>query len=218
MAYIRVDVSHAVINGTNISFKAPCDCTAVDGLKAYFPNEAGTITNQVFLFTDAHGNNLAGLGHLFTKGAIVKAILNVDEGKAYLQNADTNAYLEGKFEAKADLVGGKVPAKQLPDMDYIPTKEKGAASGVATLGTDGKLPDSQKPYYKASDVGAIPATEKGASGGVATLGTDGKLVSSQKPVYTASDVGAAPMYLYSTTDLTAGSSSLETGKLYFVYE
>ena len=28
----------------------------------------------------------------------------------------------------------------------------------------------------------------------------------------------APMYTYSTTDLTAGSSPLETGKLYFVYE
>ena len=28
----------------------------------------------------------------------------------------------------------------------------------------------------------------------------------------------APAYTYGTTDLTAGSSSLETGKLYFVYE
>lgn len=31
-------------------------------------------------------------------------------------------------------------------------------------------------------------------------------------------VGAAPAYSYGTSDLTAGSSSLETGKLYFVYE
>ena len=58
MAYIRVDVSHKVINGTNVSFEAPCDCTAVTGLKAYFPNDAGTIINQVFAFADAHGNNL----------------------------------------------------------------------------------------------------------------------------------------------------------------
>ena len=28
----------------------------------------------------------------------------------------------------------------------------------------------------------------------------------------------APAYSYGTSDLTAGSSSLETGKLYFVYE
>lgn len=30
--------------------------------------------------------------------------------------------------------------------------------------------------------------------------------------------GKAPAYTYSTTDLTAGTSALETGKLYFVYE
>ena len=28
----------------------------------------------------------------------------------------------------------------------------------------------------------------------------------------------APSYTYGTTDLTAGTSALETGKLYFVYE
>lgn len=39
-----------------------------------------------------------------------------------------------------------------------------------------------------------------------------------KPTYTASEVGAAPAYTYGTTDLTAGSSSLTTGTLYFVYE
>ena len=81
-----------------MTFKAPCDCNAVAGLKAYFPNMSGVLTNQVFLFTDAHGNNLTGVGHLFATGALVKVILNVDEGKAYIQNADTNAYLEGRFE------------------------------------------------------------------------------------------------------------------------
>ena len=35
---------------------------------------------------------------------------------------------------------------------------------------------------------------------------------------TAQDVGAAPQYDYGTVDLTAGASSLQTGKLYFVYE
>ena len=32
------------------------------------------------------------------------------------------------------------------------------------------------------------------------------------------NIGAAPLYTYSTTDLTAGTSSLETGKVYIVYE
>lgn len=32
------------------------------------------------------------------------------------------------------------------------------------------------------------------------------------------NIGAAPSYTYGTEDLTAGTSALETGKLYFVYE
>lgn len=40
---------------------------------------------------------------------------------------------------------GKVPAGQLPEMDFIPDSEKGEANGVATLGTDGKLTDAQVP-------------------------------------------------------------------------
>lgn len=52
----------------------------------------------------------------------MKVILSIDEGKAYIQNADTNAYLEGKLEVKADLVNGKVPMEQLPAMGY--TKEE----------------------------------------------------------------------------------------------
>lgn len=35
---------------------------------------------------------------------------------------------------------------------------------------------------------------------------------------TPESIGAAPSYTYGTEDLTAGTSSLETGKLYFVYE
>lgn len=35
---------------------------------------------------------------------------------------------------------------------------------------------------------------------------------------TPEDIGAAPAYSYGTSDLEAGTSKLETGKLYFVYE
>jgi hypothetical protein len=92
---------------------------------------------------------LTGIGHLFAKGAIVKAILSVDEGKAYIQNADTNAYLEGKISA-------------------VQTVADSAASAAA----------------------------------IAQTTADSK----------------APAYTYGTADMTAGTSKLETGKLYFVYE
>ena len=47
----------------------------------------------------------------------------------------------------------------------------------------------------------------------AGLGEDGKVPESQLP-----DMDYAPAYTYGTEDLTAGTSTLETGKLYFVYE
>jgi hypothetical protein len=46
---------------------------------------------------DTHGNNLTGLGNLFSQGAYVSVVLNTEEQVAYLQNAATNGYLEGKI-------------------------------------------------------------------------------------------------------------------------
>jgi hypothetical protein len=65
----------------------------------YYPDGS-----KEFVFKDAHGNVLTGLGNLFSTGAYVKAILDITNGYAYLQNADTNAYLEGKFDSKAPLI------------------------------------------------------------------------------------------------------------------
>ena len=52
--------------------------------------------------------------------------------------------IDTELKKKADIsADGKIPASQLPPMDYIPNSQKGVASGVATLGTDGKVPASQ---------------------------------------------------------------------------
>lgn len=40
----------------------------------------------------------------------------------------------------------------------------------------------------------------------------------ENALYLTPDKEAVPAYTYGTTDLTAGTSELETGKLYFVYE
>lgn len=96
MPNIRVDLDHELIDGQPVTFAAPCNCTEITGLKVYCPDGS-----HVFTFTDAHGNTLTGLGNLFSKGAYVKAILDTTSGNAYLQNADTNAYLEAQFASKA---------------------------------------------------------------------------------------------------------------------
>ena len=58
----------------------------------------------------------------------------------------------------------------------IPINEKGAVNGVASLGSDGKVPGAQLP-----SLDYIPTSQKGAASGVASLGADGKVPSAQLP-------------------------------------
>ena len=76
------------------------------------------------------------------------------------ENADK---IDAALKDKADLdESGKLKEEQLPSLSYIPTSQKGAAGGVASLGADGKVPSGQLP---AMDY--IPTSQKGAAGGVA---------------------------------------------------
>lgn len=96
----------------SITFKAPCDSSAVDGMNVYYRNE-----KQTFTYRDAHGNDLSGRADLFSKGAYVKAILDTGNGYAYIQNADTNGYLEATFDdfaantyTKSEVLSGRTKA------------------------------------------------------------------------------------------------------------
>lgn len=101
MAQIKIDLATPLLDGMDIKFKAPCDCTGVSGLVVYYPTE-DSVENKSFVFKDTHGNVLTGQGNLFVKGAYVKVIVDVPSGIAYLQNADTNGYLEGRLDSKMD--------------------------------------------------------------------------------------------------------------------
>ncbi|MEV7996545.1 hypothetical protein AB0O67_33060 [Streptomyces sp. NPDC086077] len=106
---------------------------------------------------------------------------------------------------------GKVPAAQLPDgtgggavstvngkspdasgnvalvaadVGAVATTEKGAASGVATLGTDGVLASGQRPTYTAAQVGALATTTRGAANGVASLDASARVPIAQMPTAT----------------------------------
>ena len=104
MANIRVDVDYTLIDGQPLTFKAPCGFGAVDGLIIYYPN-GETTTSKVFTFRDTHGNTLHGT-NLFVADTYVKVLLDTVNNYAYPQNADTNAYLEGRFDEKATLTNG----------------------------------------------------------------------------------------------------------------
>lgn len=76
--------------------------------------------------------------------------------------------------------------------DYIPTSEKGANSGIATLGADGVLTEGQRPTYTASDVGARPDTWTPTASDVGAA--------------TPADVNAAKPILRTATLTTSGWS------------
>lgn len=99
---IRVDLNTPIKDGTEVVFRSPVDCSQVTGLKVYYPGADGNTTSQEFVLADAHGNNVGDIDHLFAENVAVKVILDVTTGMAFVQNADTNAYLEGRFNGIID--------------------------------------------------------------------------------------------------------------------
>ena len=146
--------------------------------------------------------------------------------------------------AQGQIVGfgpdGKAVAQDKPtyaasEVGAIPTTEKGAANGVATLGADGKVPPGQLPamnYAPSTHAsqhatgGSDPITP--ASIGAAAASHNQAASTITAGTFSATGVKAATGTDYttarlrniqaSTTDLTAGSSALANGDIYLVYE
>lgn len=95
MPNIRVDLNGALVEGQTVTFQSPAACAEVTGLNVYY-TENGIQVCKTFQFADAHGHNVGSVD-LFAAGVLVKVILHLDTLRAYVQNADTNAYLEAKF-------------------------------------------------------------------------------------------------------------------------
>lgn len=117
MANIKVTVDYTILNGQPLTFKSPADCSQVTGLVVCYP-EGDATTSKSFQFADAHGNNVGDID-LFAENVLVKVILDTEANRAYVQNADTNAYLEGRFKDIEDTIANK----------------KGATTYTAIIGT-----------------------------------------------------------------------------------
>lgn len=73
---------------------------------------------------------------------------------------------------------GKVPAAQLPPMNYDPA----GSSAEVQSNLDAHSGNTSNPHsVTAAQVGAVPTAEKGVAGGVATLDGNGKIVAAQMP-------------------------------------
>ena len=146
--------------------------------------------------------------------------------------------------AQGQIVGfgpdGKAVSQDKPtyaasEVGAIPTTEKGAANGVATLGADGKVPTGQLP---AMDYAPSTHASQHGSGGsdpitpaaigaaaashnqAASTITAGTFAATGVKAMNGTDYTTARVrnIQASTTDLTAGSSSLANGDIYLVYE
>lgn len=93
---IRVDLNTPIKDGTEVVFRSPVDCSQITGLIVYY-KEDGITASKEFAFADAHGTNVGDIDHLFAENVVVKVILDLSTNMAFVQNADTNAYLEGRF-------------------------------------------------------------------------------------------------------------------------
>lgn len=104
---IRVDLNTPINDGTEVVFRSPVDCSQITGLVLYYPGTDGNTSSKEFAFADAHGNNVGDIDHLFAENVVVKVILDVTTSMAFVQNADTNAYLEGRFD---DIINKLAPS------------------------------------------------------------------------------------------------------------
>lgn len=175
MANIRIDLQAPVVNGQTLTFKSPVDCSQITGLIVYYPVSQSTI----FQFADAHGNNVGDIDHLFAADVLVKVILDTELNRAYVQNADTNAYLENRLGGKSDTIqtkkgsvivaensaytplkGLKLYDKNLFDMSIL-------SSGYFTYNADGtvtfQLPPTAMgmPHYNKTLKELVPQLEVG---------------------------------------------------------
>lgn len=107
---VRVDLNYPIKDGTEVVFRSPVDCSQVTGLIVYYLGESGSTESKEFAFADAHGNNVGDIDHLFAENVAVKVILDVTTSMAFVQNADTNAYLEGRFAGIEAMVDKLCPS------------------------------------------------------------------------------------------------------------
>lgn len=97
MANIRVNFRRAPLDGQVVTFKAPCGASDIKGLIIYYPNENSELVSTEFTLNDANGGDIGLVDNIFAEGSIVRVILDTDTNNAYVQNPDTNTYIEGRL-------------------------------------------------------------------------------------------------------------------------
>lgn len=96
--------------------------------------------------------------------------------------------------------------------------EENAASESAPLKHAHNASDINAGTLDSARLPVVPVNKGGTGATTAEQARVNLGAASVDHTHTPASIGAAPAYTYGTTDLTAGSSPLATGTLYFVYE
>lgn len=193
MANIRIDLNHAPLDGETVSFKAPCNASDITGLVIYYQNESNQTVSKEFTLNDANGGDIGVLDNVFAEGAIVKVILDTDQSNAFVQNPDTNTYLEGRFDGKAD----KNHTHTAAGVGAVPTtrkvNNKALSADISLTASDvGARPSTWTP--SASDVGARPDTWMPTAAEVGAVALNGTNVMTGSLHTTADGVGMGSFF------------------------
>ena len=228
MANIRIDLNHAPLDGETVTFKAPCDASEITGLIVYYADDAGATASQEFTLNDANGGDIGVVDHIFAEGSIVKVILDTDTNSAFVQNPDTNTYLEGRLDevgaaasaaataaSAAQSAADAAAAAAAAAQNTANNKEASGTAASAVNAHNGSSSAHSDIRTAVSNAASAAATAQSTANSANTAAANAATAASNAQTTANSK---APMYQYSTTDLTAGSSTLTTGTLYFVYE
>lgn len=186
MANIKVELPNKPIDGQPVTFLAPCDCGEVTGLKVVYGDNSKVLT-----FRDAGLRKLTGVGNLFKRGAYVKAILDVTNGIAYLQNACTNGYLEGElakryiaiedtaypscyYRTTADGKKEWINPPMVPNVEYLTTRRYNGKSVYTRLLSIDSLPNNglaikSLPNFAYADLVGIDSIVNNGDGTISPL-------------------------------------------------
>lgn len=130
-------------------------------------------------------------------------------------------YLDGVSSNIQTQLNGKVPTSRTINGQALTRNITLDAADVGALSTAGGTLTGNLTgeYLTGTWLQSTAATNLGSSSykGICVFDDSG-WVYYRTPNQILNDIGAAPDYTYSTTDLTAGSSALGTGKMYLVYE
>lgn len=136
MSKIKVSHIDSLVNGKQISFIAPCSSSNTDCL---------VIEDVEYAIVDAENVSVAGLSNVWNSGAIVSVILNVDTHTAFIQNPNTNPYLEAHLKSKNNphgvtaehiqgTLGGKVVANASSVGSYTTKQVRNIVMSTSTDG------------------------------------------------------------------------------------